>query len=538
MMSVPLHVRKLVEIGSPHPMSCASAKEMAKPMGVILAHYRAHGTDGEPLTTCLAMLDGAPPSVAAALEVMTPEWRDHAVACVYALLMPHEARKRLGAYFTPPHLVHHLLGRIGGLGVVLAHARFHDPAAGGAAFIVPLARRLTALWLAGGARRETVVKRLAERLAGTEIDPSLAALANELIRRMLVREHGVLPGLAKALSLIRTGDSLADDRDILAGSHEIGNPPYRRLSADEHAAAACRFKDIASGRMNLYAMFVRAGLDNVPVGGTVSHVVPASFLSGPEFRAFRKRVVQLADVEVLDLIEARESVFLDVLQDACFLILRKRDPGREAGARGTSTGVFRSDGTLASKRDIVLPTDGSPWPLPGDSALEGVTLAELGYRAGVGYLVAGRQNHLLHLQPGPGRFPLVWAKAITGEGTLDHARGAKSKGVGWAAPPSSAGVIREACVVVQRTSSRGQRKRVNAAPVTDEFLRQHGGFVAENHVLVLTRTRADAPSPERLANLLNSPAVNDAVGRACGSASIPVAVLSAVLLPPSVVSGA
>ena len=531
-MSMLLPTRKLAKTGLRNPTCLVSADAMAKPMAIVLDHYRAHHQVDDPLSTCLAMLDAPPPPVAAALETMTPEWRDHAVACVYALLMPHATRKRMGAYFTPPHLVDHLLDRLSSLGVVLALERFHDPAAGGAAFIVPLARRLTQTWLAAGSKREAVVGRLSERLSGTEIDSSLAALANELIRRMLRREFGFSAKMTEGLSLIRTGDSLADDRLIVPHRHEIGNPPYRRLSADEHCAATVRFKDIASGRMNLYTMFVRCGLDNVPVGGTVSHVVPASFLSGPEFRAFRQRVQQLADIEVLDLVEARESVFLDALQDACFLILRKKELGDSVSSETpTSTGVFCSDGSAAFKRDIVLPVDGSPWPLPGEPTLDGVTLVELGYRVGVGYLVAGRQSHLLHSKPGPSRYPLVWAKAIAGDGTLDHAKGAKHKGHGWAAPPNGAGVVREACVVLQRTSSRAQRRRVCAATVTSEFIREHGGFVAENHVLVLTRTRADAPSPEHLVDLLNSPAVNDAVARASGSVSISATLLSSIQLP-------
>jgi adenine-specific DNA-methyltransferase len=62
----------------------------------------------------------------------------------------------------------------------------------------------------------------------------------------------------------------------------------------------------------------------VPTGGLVGYVIPASFLGGPEFSSFRKRVLQLAEVLVVDLIEKRSDVFLDAIQDACFVILRRR----------------------------------------------------------------------------------------------------------------------------------------------------------------------------------------------------------------------
>jgi adenine-specific DNA-methyltransferase len=478
------------------------------------------------------MLNGkAPKIVISALQEMTPEWRDHAIACVYALLMPHEKRKRLGAYFTPPHLVSHLLGRLGGLGMDLAQATFHDPAAGGAAFIVPLARWMTGKWRAEGVRRSAALKRLAARLTGTEIDPSLAKLANVLIRAMLVREHGFPAHMVEGLVLVRTGDSLAAKRTPAITNHEIGNPPYRRLSAAEHGAASRHFADIASGRMNLYAMFVRAGLGNIPVGGTLSYIVPVSFLSGPEFRAFRIRVLQIADVEVLDLVEARESVFLDALQDACFIVLRKRDIGDISAAKATSTGVFHSDGSLSCQRNISLPADGSPWPLPGEPVTDGLTLAELGYKPKSGYLVPHRQKKLLHSQAGADRLPLLWAKSITKEGVLDHQRGAAAKGYGWVDVSNQTGVISESCVVVQRTSSRGQRKRLYAAPVSEAFIRQHGGFVAENHIIVLVPNRPDAVSPQYLSDILNSLAVNDSVNRSCGSASIPIAIITSIRLP-------
>ena len=531
-MSKPTQLEAMRDSEHRYGVRCASATEMAQPMATVLAHYRGRGGTVDPLAICLGLLNSATPkAVAVALAAMTPEWRDHAIACVYALLMPHERRKRLGAYFTPPHVVDHLIGRIAALGVDLAEGNFHDPAAGGAAFIVPLARRMTALWRAAGLRRAAIPKRLAARLTGMEIDPSLAALANALIRNMLVREHRFTEASVSGLVLIRTGDSLVGDREVAVGSHEIGNPPYRRLSAAEHGDAVRRFADITSGRMNLYSMFVRAGLGNAPIGGIVAHVVPASFLSGPEFRAFRKCVLQLADVEVLDLVEARESVFLDALQDACFLILRRRDPERADSTRITSTGVFRSDGSLTAKHGTLLPADGSPWPLPGNPAAQGVTLADLGYRAGVGYLVANRQKHLLYAKPGSNRFPVIWAKAITSNGKLDHARGAKAKGSGWAAAPTGSGVVRGRCVVIQRTSSRSQRRRVYAAPVTDSFMQVHGGFIAENHVLVLRAIRSDCMSPQALAAILNSAAVSDVIDSSCGSASIPAAIFATIRLP-------
>ncbi|MGH9807040.1 MAG: Eco57I restriction-modification methylase domain-containing protein, partial [Terriglobia bacterium] len=66
--------------------------------------------------------------------------------------------------------------------------RLRDPAAGGAAFLVPLARIKVSAWKKQGLADGEIVRRLREHLVGREIEPDLAAIANALLRRMLVCE--------------------------------------------------------------------------------------------------------------------------------------------------------------------------------------------------------------------------------------------------------------------------------------------------------------------------------------------------------------
>jgi adenine-specific DNA-methyltransferase len=261
-------------------------------------------------------------------------------------------------------------------------------------------------------------------------------------------------------------------------------------------------------------------------------VIPASFLGGPEFASFRNRVLQLAEVLVVDLIEKRRDVFLDATQDACFVVLRRRTKVLALpSACHAKSGVFRRDGEFFSKGIAQIEPDGAPWRLPGIEVASFSTLEDWGYRATVGYLVANRQSERLHKRAGKGRFPLIWAKAITTEGTLDFERGAAFKGLGWAdAPADAAYVIRTPCVALQRTSSRGQKRRLNAAPVSKSFIRKHGGIIAENHVIMLLPISSDAASPEALAEALNEAPANAALDRVCGSASISVRLLESIEL--------
>jgi adenine-specific DNA-methyltransferase len=283
-------------------------------------------------------------------------------------------------------------------------------------------------------------------------------------------------------------------------------------------------------------MFVRRALDEVPPGGLIGHILPASFLGGPEFSAFRRRIMQLADVLVLDLVEKRRGVFLDALQDASFVVLRRRSvPVENPPAATSSSGVLLHLGEFISPGRAALPADGFPWSLPGDGPSDAATLADYGYQGHVGYLVANRQSERLYRHPAKGRLPLAWASCVTPDGVFDFDRGRharKAGGRGFVSVPKSAAyAIRVPCVLVQRTSSSSQSRRLTAAAVPEEFLRRHGGMVGENHVIILVPTRVDALAPAELAAILNGPQANAMLARICGSASISVRVLESMPLP-------
>ena len=506
----------------------------AQTLDGILKYYRPLAGKVSAKAECLRLIEGkGPDAVVKALATLSVEWADHAIASVYAALILQTRRKTLGAYFTPPHLVDHLLRRMGELGMDIAHHKMRDPAAGGAAFLVPLARRMIAEWRNEGISERGIVTLLRRRLLGTEIDRGLADIANALLRRMLVREWGFRPSTVKDLKIVRRANALVCRTTPEQPDHEVGNPPYRRLSIDEYAAMHKRFGDIASGRLNLYAMFMRRALAEVPAGGLVGHVVPASFLGGPEFSAFRRRLLELAEVLVLDLVDQRSGVFVDATQDACFVVLRRRDAEVKGEQCCASSGILRANGHFVAAADMHLTADGSAWHLPGPEAQFTATLEDWGYRATVGYLVPFRQARRMHDRPAKGRVPLIWAKAVGQDGSFDHSRGVSSKRAGWVSvPPDAPYVVRDPCVVVQRTSSRDQRRRVVAAAVPEAFIRHHGGLVGENHVLLLVRTRPDAPPPDALAEALNNPLVSEAMNRVCGSASLPVCAIQSLRLPP------
>src|SRR5688500_782433 len=87
--------------------------ELAAIVSRICAYYRKFPmNDTTALAEAMRLVSGrGPEKVHALLRRLPVAWGDHAITSVYATLMPRADRKRLGAYFTPPHLVDHLLRR-------------------------------------------------------------------------------------------------------------------------------------------------------------------------------------------------------------------------------------------------------------------------------------------------------------------------------------------------------------------------------------------------------------------------------------------
>ena len=482
----------------------------------------------DPADTCLALVAGrGAEALQRSLSGLSGDRRDHAIASVYTLLLPEGRRKQLGAYFTPPHLVRHLLMRLEEHGLDLTAQSVHDPAAGGAAFVVPLVRRLAARLKAEGVPAPAILESLQARLSGMELDDGLARLSNALVRQILLDELDIVA--PEGFSLVRQGDSLVGHAAVVADVI-VGNPPYAKVGAAGQREWAPRFPDILGGQLNLYAMFLRRSMDMARPGGLVGFVVPTSFLQGPEFRTLRIALLKHADLLCLDLIDKRSGVFLDVTQDTCFVVFRRHPKGERTGTQDVPCVVLHPDGSCEPSGRFSPPSDGSPWRLPPEEPLSlgGRVLADYGYRCAVGYLVVNRQGDRIVDGPGEGRAVLVRAACVRPEGRLDLD---KVAGQHVTVTSTARYVVRGACVVMQRTANRKQVRRLNAAHASQELVVRHGGLVGENHVLFLLPNEQPKVSVSALARLLNSMPVNNRWEGMCGSASVSAKLLALLDLP-------
>lgn len=507
---------------------------------------------GSPLTFCqtlssAALPDGLATEAAAYLLELPPDVRDYAVASAYAVLIGSERRKALSAYFTPPALAKAAITAAETFLVERPEGLILDPACGGGSFLVPLAEHLIRRERGDGKTLNELCARVVRRLRGLEIDPGLATLSEHLLTGMLSREFGYKR--QKSRAAVRAADSLSvalDERFDLI----VGNPPYGKVGKGADAAILSRAGSAnIGGHTNLYGLFLLRSLDWLKPGGGLVFIVPTSFVAGPYFSGLRQEILTRAQVTRIDHHEQREDLFIDAVQDVCLIVLRRRTLAREQRDKPYQLGWIDAAGTRHELGVAVAAADGEPWTLPvrvgavathdidpGNETGRSFVLSDYGYRLRVGKVVPTRERDRLLAAPSETSLPLVWASDVRPDGSFSFAAARRTTVRAWYEPstPVPSYATRVNSVLVQRTSNRDQRRRLNAAAVDAAFLAEHAerGFVAENHVIVLeVASETPAVSPQTLAVLLNSTVLNERFSAVSGSFSVSAKLLSRLALP-------
>lgn len=529
------------------------------PVSPLLAFVRRNSAPilqakGNATAFCLALVAKCHDDslVAEALDLLAPlteEEREYAISSAYALLIGADRRKLLAAYFTPPILAEAALQAadqfLGG-----ASPAVLDPACGGGAFLAPVARRLAAAKIARGMPAGQAVEESIRCLKGIELDPGLASLSQALLQAMIRRRFGV----SARCGIVQTANALSVAPQPIYDL-VIGNPPYGRVAgrvSDEVLTSAGRAN--LGGHTNLYGLFLLRGLEWLKPGGGLVFVLPTSFIAGPYFGGLRHEVLQRAEVLRIDVHEQRDDLFVDAIQDVCVLTLRRRSQDAEGASgpeRTYEMGLVDSQGARRLLGRAAATPGGEPWMLPhafpaADQSLsllssgdKPAVLADYGYRIRVGKVVPTRERDHLRQNAAEGLLPLLWASEARPDGSFAFANGKRSKLASWYAPPTG-GVLpyvtERPAVIVQRTSNRDQKRRLNAAAVPETFYRDHApqGFVAENHVIVIEAlTETPRVAPPVVAALLNSAPVNERFSAVSGSFSVSAKLLARLALPPA-----
>ncbi|HTB22622.1 MAG TPA: N-6 DNA methylase [bacterium] len=458
------------------------------------------------------------------------------VGTLYTLMLPATTRSSLGAFYTPPAVVDRLMDLAEQAGMDFSRGTAIDPACGGGAFLAPVAQRMLEKEPRAASAEDTL-KRIAGRLKGVEIDPFAAWMSEVLLEVSLlplcVEAERRLPKVVQHADTLKIGPQDLERYDLV-----IGNPPYGRPKIDEDVRE--KFSRSIYGHANLYGMFFDLATQLTKEDGVVAFVTPTSLLGGQYFKALRTLLTRETCAASIDFVSDREGVFDDVLQETMLSTFTKKAvPGKtKVSNLDINDGVHVN---IESYGQYRLKDDGEPWFLPRTTkqssmlaALQAMPtrLSDLGYSVSTGQLVWNRHKKQLRSEKGKGTFHLVWAESVTGDGfKLSSARRNHEPYIKLTEKQEFL-MTKQTCVLVQRTTSKEQPRRLSAAVLPKAFLRRNRAVVVENHLNMISADGGSGVvSTKTIEALLNSEIVDQAFRCISGSVAVSAYELNALPLP-------
>ncbi|KHK59961.1 N-6 DNA methylase [Burkholderia sp. A9] len=471
------------------------------------------------------------------------------LSSAYAQLAGEERRKQLAMFFTPPSLTRRLLDDLSASGVDFAVRKFCDPACGGAAFLAPIAMRMRDMLRERGASAAQILDHVQRHLLGFDKDAALCEMSKHFLL-MVLHDEVVATGERPKFQ-VHHGDSLLRAQRLLGTLDVVVcNPPFRKMPSAEVAHYLENFADIIEAQPNLYALFVALCVKLLAPGGTCALVTPTSFLSGQYFSKLRTFLLTQANVLSIGMVSDRLGVFIDVEQETALTLARREQAGHVPVTEADVSVVAR-DGHYVNVGRCVLPNSGTAWPIPRtesdvvllkSAAKSRATLADYGYTPRIGAFVWNRDTRTTYPSAksaaharGGTAVPLLWSSDISPDGCLRFSGAPKANRehcfVNLGAKDHRS-VVRRPSVLLQRVTSNDQPRRLVAAAVPRPLIETYGGFVGENHTVILEQVSLEpALTPEELAQLLATPTVDRYFRCISGVTNVSVFELSQLRLP-------
>ncbi|RJR33168.1 MAG: hypothetical protein C4576_28515, partial [Desulfobacteraceae bacterium] len=462
------------------------------------------------------------------------------ISSIYTAMLPEKTRSELGAYYTPPALAERLMDMVTEAGFDWERGRILDPACGGGAFLAHAALRMLKTF--NKADPAFILRNITLRLNGFEIDPFAAWLSQVLLEAALL---DICRGANRRFpDVVQTGNALTIPVDNQRPFDlVIGNPPYGKITLP--APQRHLYKRSLYGHANLYGLFTDLAIRWVKAGGIIGYVTPTSFLGGQYFKALRSLLHKESPPLKMNFITERKGVFEDVLQETMLSVYKKAEKKR----RSVTVEFLKPNGnekpvSIKKVGRFILPSnDEDPWFLPRES--EHVTilkrfemlphrLSDYGYSVNTGQLVWNRHKIQLRSEREKECYPLIWAESITPEGEFNFSAARRNhRPFLHLYPGQEYLVTKHVCVLLQRTTAKEQKKRLIAALLPEEFIRQYGGVVVENHLNIIRPSKERTSiSPDVVAAVLNTNALDLAFRCISGSVAVSAYELNALPLPP------
>lgn len=465
------------------------------------------------------------------LKNLIPEEAGYTISLIYQNSLPKLYREKLGIYYTPVHVVNRMLEDADSLGINFKKARIIDPSSGGAAYLAPLCRKMVKV---SSYRNKSIVADIEARLVGIELD-AFSAWFSQFLVDCVLAEYA--PNDRKPKSIVRNEDALNIDKKLYGSfDYVIGNPPYGITDKKERNLTG--FEDVISGKVNLYQLFFVVGINLVKEGGCLHFVTPTGYLGGKYFLRLREWIESYSYPAFFQFFEDRTSIFKGVQQEIVISAFIKRREKHLPECIQLREKKDKSE--LISKYKAKSPLfEGGLWILPKSSREKKVAklfsqnkhnLGTLGFVVKTGYLVPHRSGELISYSKKSGAIPILWSESITSKGVkfeIAHSNG-KYK---WYKPVSDIGVIREPCVVIKRTSSKEQVRRIQAGYLSKNIVEKNQGFIAENHVNVLFKDNKTSIRLNTILKFLSSEIFEELFKCSSGTVTVSATELRQIPMP-------
>lgn len=335
-------------------------------------------------------------------------------------------RKNLGQYFTPKSIRELLISKL----PKKENADILDPACGSGEFLLSC---------------EKYFKN--PNLNGFEIDKNLVAIASKLLKN------------SKNNSNIKNIDTLNIDtnNNKIKYDYVIGNPPYFEIKLNEKLKS--KHSDIIKGRVNIFSLFIKIGLESLKDGGYLAYVVPPSMNNGAYFSKLREYIIKNSSLEYLHIIDGADN-FHSASQKVMLIILKK-------------TNSKKSRKYIFEKNGITIFTEDKKFL--NEAYKNTVCLKEIGYGVKTGSIVWNEHKEKLTEDKNNSTL-LIWASnIINGKIIIPNA---KNKPQYIKNIPKDL-IIKSRVVVVNRITGSSKDINIKSAIVDEKE------FVCENHVNVI-----------------------------------------------------
>jgi len=495
-----------------------------------------------PLGSSLIRIDETVSAVAieigkAASKIDTSE-ASFIIGNIYTSLLPKTTRARNGVFYTPPVLTKRLIDLAGKSGVDWATAKILDPASGSGAFLVPVCLKMCKAL--EGESAAIKIAHIEQHLSGFEIDPFAAWLTQVFIEVAL---KDVLSKNLRIKKIVTVCDALEETSEHENQKYDliIGNPPYGKIKLSE--SRRIRFRESLFGHVNYYGVFTHMAVELTRKKGIIAFLTPTSFLSGEYFKNLRSYLRNNVSPLEIDFVSFRKGVFEDVQQET-MLAIYKKDTDHASVTEVNQITTLKDNELLITELGRYIPARDHlvPWILPRSLTQKKVVasmmlmtnrLKDWGYKISTGPLVWNRHKDQLHNDPKPSSFPVVWAESVNGNGSFELKAEKKNhasyfhfnKGDDWL-------INNRPCILLQRTTSKEQAKRLIAAFLSEDFLKKKKGVVIENHLnMILPCVDTPPISFKVLTVFLNSALANESFRAISGSVAVSAYELESFPLP-------